>query len=204
MCALGGDQHRYTASNAKLYASIGIDGTTYEIGFDAVREMLGDIRGQTFLDFGCGAGRSTEFLADLGAGRVYGVDHDSRMLDVARARVMAGTTLLLASEEIPLPDASVDGAISLNVFIEIRTRGQMRRICAEVARVLRPGGSFIVESSSPMAFGHTSAATAIRHRKGFAAAPGHRALSARTEARSSSRTPTGPRTTTSVPSRMRD
>jgi hypothetical protein len=31
----------------------------------------------------------------------------------------------------------------------------MRRACAEIARTLRPGAPFILESSSPMAFGHT-------------------------------------------------
>jgi|GEM_PF-5470395 len=68
MGASGGDRHEYTAASAKLYGSIGIEGTTYEIGFDAVRELLGDIRDKTFLDFGCGAGRSTAFLMALGAG----------------------------------------------------------------------------------------------------------------------------------------
>jgi hypothetical protein len=31
----------------------------------------------------------------------------------------------------------------------------MRRACTEISRTLRPGGPFILESSSPMAFGHT-------------------------------------------------
>jgi hypothetical protein len=62
---------------------------------------------------------------------------------------------VLIDATIPLPDASVDGAVSLNVFIEIRTLGAMTRACAEIARILRPGASFALESSSPMAFGHT-------------------------------------------------
>jgi hypothetical protein len=37
--------------------------------------------------------------------------------------------------------------------MEIRTPGEMRRACAEIARTLCPGGPFILESSSPMAFG---------------------------------------------------
>ncbi len=155
MGASGGDRHEYSAVGARLYGSIGIEGTTYEIGFDAVGEMLGDLSDKTFLDFGCGAGRSTAFLIELGAGHVYGVDHDSNMLAVAQSRGIAGATFLPGGDEIPLPDASVDGAVSLNVFVEIRTAGQMARVCAEVARVLRPGAPFIMESSSPMAFGHS-------------------------------------------------
>jgi hypothetical protein len=56
---------------------------------------------------------------------------------------------------IPLPDASIDGAVSMNVFIEIRTLGEMTRACAQIARVLRRDAPFVLESSSPMAFGHT-------------------------------------------------
>lgn len=108
-----------------------------------------------FLDFGCGTGRSTAFLKALGAKRVYGVDHDQNMLDAALSAGIDGAAFMLADETIPLPDAAVDGAVSLNVFVEIRTLSQMRRICEEVARTLRPGGAFIVESTSPMAFGHT-------------------------------------------------
>ena len=52
-----GGRYSYTDGNAELYGSLGIEGTTYQIGFDAVAELLGDISGKTFLDFGCGTGR---------------------------------------------------------------------------------------------------------------------------------------------------
>jgi predicted RNA methylase len=51
-------RYSYTDGNAELYRSLGIEGTTYQIGFDAVGKLLGDITGKTFLDFGCGTGRS--------------------------------------------------------------------------------------------------------------------------------------------------
>jgi SAM-dependent methyltransferase len=107
------------------------------------------------LTFGCGAGRSAAFLRALGAGHVYGVDHDQDMIEEAESRALAGVTFLHADGAIPLPDASVDGAISVNVFVEMRTPGEMRRACGEIARTLRPGSPFILESSSPAAFGHT-------------------------------------------------
>lgn len=37
-----GGQYRYSADGAKIYGTLGIDGTTYEIGYDCVRESLGD------------------------------------------------------------------------------------------------------------------------------------------------------------------
>jgi SAM-dependent methyltransferase len=150
-----GGRYNYTDGNAGLYGLLGIEGTTYQIGFDAVAELLGDITATTFLDFGCGTGRSARFLKQLGARHVYAVDHDQNMIDQALSQDLDGVTFLRIDGPIPLPDASVDGAVSMNVFIEIRTLGAMTRACAEIARTLRPGAPFVLESSSPMAFGHT-------------------------------------------------
>jgi SAM-dependent methyltransferase len=148
--------YRYSADGAKIYGTLGVEGTTYEIGYDCVRESLGDgIAGKAFLDFGCGAGRSTFFLKALGAEHVYGVDHDQNMLDLALATKRDGVEFFLIADVIPLPDEAVDGAISLTVFVEIRTMAAMSKVCSEVARVLRHGSPFIVMSVSPMAFGRT-------------------------------------------------
>ena len=43
----------------------------------------------------------------------------------------------------------------MNVFIEIRTLGALAQACTEIARTLRPGAPFVLQSASPMAFGHT-------------------------------------------------
>jgi SAM-dependent methyltransferase len=150
-----GGRFSYASGGAELYASLGIAGTTYEIGFEAVRRALGDIRGRVLLDFGCGAGRSSAFLRSLGAGLVYGVDRDRDMIGKALARRLEGAVFKHMEEAVPLRDESVDAAVSLNVFIELRTLAEMGRACREVARTLRPGGTFIVESTSPLAFGHT-------------------------------------------------
>lgn len=150
-----GGRYHYTDTNAELYDSFGIEGTTYQIGYDAVAELLGDIRGKTLLDFGCGTGRSAKFLKELGAQHVYAVDHDQNMIDQALSQGPDNVTFLRIDSAIPLPDASVDGAVSMNVFIEIRTLDTMARACAEIARTLRAGAAFVLESSSPMAFGHT-------------------------------------------------
>ena len=74
------DRYSYTDGNAELYGLLGIEGTTYRIGFDAVAKLLGDVSGKAFLDFGCGTGRSARFLRGLGAQHVYAVDHDQNMI----------------------------------------------------------------------------------------------------------------------------
>lgn len=77
------------------------------------------------------------------------------MIDQALSQELDGVTFMRIDSAVPLPDMSVDGAVSMNVFIEIRTVGAMARTCAEIARTLRSGAPFVLESSSPMAFGHT-------------------------------------------------
>ena len=155
MGADSGSRFGYASGGAELHDQIGIEGTTYEIGFEAVRRALGDIQGQVLLDFGCGTGRRAAFLRSLGAGRVYGVDRDQDMIGKALTRRLDGIVFTRIDEVIPLADESVDGAVSLNVFIEIQTLTEMGGICREIARTLRPGSPFIVESTSPLAFGHT-------------------------------------------------
>ncbi|HET9970106.1 MAG TPA: class I SAM-dependent methyltransferase [Streptosporangiaceae bacterium] len=89
-----------------------------------------------FLDFGCGAGRSARFLRALSARHVYAVDHDQDMIGQALSRGLDAVTFIRTGDTIPRPDASVGGAVSMNVFIEIRTPSEMRRACAEIARIL--------------------------------------------------------------------
>ena len=69
---------------------------------------------------------------------MYAVDHDQNMIDQALARELDSVTFLRIDSVIPLPDTSVDGAVSMNVFIEIRTLSAMTRACAEIARTCAP------------------------------------------------------------------
>lgn len=72
--------HKYTSDSAKLYKQLGIKGTTYEPGFEEAARLLGDLSEKTVLDFGCGTGRTTRFLKELGAEAVIGVDVNPNML----------------------------------------------------------------------------------------------------------------------------
>jgi len=82
----------------------------------------------------------------------------------------------------------------------------MEHVCAGVARVLRPGSPFIVESSSLMAFRAFLPQLPLPAGRGPAQRlphPAPRASSPPARAASSSRTPTGPKMTTCAPWRTR-
>ena len=69
---------------ARAYATLQFPGTYY-LAFRDLPALIGRYNhGRRALDFGCGTGRSTRFLTDLGL-KVVGVDISQAMLDQARA-----------------------------------------------------------------------------------------------------------------------
>jgi SAM-dependent methyltransferase len=104
--------------------------------------------GETVLDLGSGAGADVLISARrVGAtGKAIGLDMTDEMLELARANSAdAGVNNVEFVkgylEEIPLPDGSVDVVISNCV---INLAADKRKVIAEAARVLRPGGRFAV------------------------------------------------------------
>ncbi len=99
--------------------------------------------GETVLDLGSGAGLDG-IIASWRAGptgRVIGVDLNPSMCLKAQAHAAAtGTTMECHEgrmEDIPLPDATADVAISNGV---INLSFRKRRVMRELFRVLKPGG----------------------------------------------------------------
>jgi len=104
--------------------------------------------GETVLDLGSGAGADVLISARrVGpSGKAIGLDMTDEMLDLARRNAAeAGVENVEFVkgyiEEIPLPDDSVDVVLSNCV---INLAADKRKVLAEAARVLRPGGRFAV------------------------------------------------------------
>ncbi|WP_207798676.1 arsenite methyltransferase [Candidatus Cryosericum terrychapinii] len=122
-------------------ANLGL-GCGNPLAFSALKE------GDVVLDLGSGAGFDS-FLAarKVGkTGKVIGVDMTPEMIAKARANAMAGNFenvefLLGDIEALPLPDNSVDAAIS-NCVINLVPDKQ--KVFQELNRVLRPEGRFMI------------------------------------------------------------
>jgi SAM-dependent methyltransferase len=106
--------------------------------------LIGDIRGQVVLDYGCGDGSDTALLAARGA-HVVALDLSRDLLDLAAQRIAAdspaGTVQFLcaSAHAVPLPDESVDLVFGDAVLHHL----DLALASAEVFRVLRPGGRAI-------------------------------------------------------------
>ncbi len=102
------------------------------------RGMQAEPRGLTVLDVGCGTGG---FLAPLSSfGPVTGVELDEPALEWCRDRNLP-RLLRAQSDDLPLPDASVD---LICMFDVIEHTPDDRAVLREALRVLRPGGHIAV------------------------------------------------------------
>ena len=111
----------------------------------AIQAYLPEERPLTILDLGSGTGRLTPGLAEEFGGPVYGVEPSDRMREIAEATAAhrAVTYLPGSAEEIPLPEASVDGVLMFLSFHHFRD--QLKAL-QEVHRVLKPGGAAFLRS----------------------------------------------------------
>jgi SAM-dependent methyltransferase len=148
------DRQLYVPTKADLYKTIGVAGTTFQMSFDDTAAVMKDLSGKTMLDFGCGTGRSAQFLLSLGAERVVGVDHDREMIEQAEKLNNPLLQFHYINERIPYPDNTFDGGLCTHVLIEFSSRQKMESTLGEVYRVLKPEASFVVVSTNPASINH--------------------------------------------------
>lgn len=108
--------------------------------------LLGDVRGKTVLEYGCGDGSNTVLLAHRGA-HVISLDLSPELISVARARLRAhgiesGTSFVVGSaHNVPLPDGSVDVVFGIAILHHL----DLTLSAEEVKRILKNGGIAIFQ-----------------------------------------------------------
>lgn len=112
--------------------------------------VLGEVRGKDVIELGCGTAYISAWLVKLGA-KVTGVDITPAQLDTARrCSEELGIDLELIeanAEDVPLPDASFDLAISeygASIWCD------PYKWIPEAARLLRPGGELVFLCNSTL------------------------------------------------------
>ena len=113
-----------------------------------VSRALGDVRGLSVLDVGCGTGRHAVELAKAGA-HVTGVDFSNGMLEKARAKPGAESVRFIhqdAAATLPFEPRSFDRVISCLVVDHVK---DLATFFSELHRVCRDDGSIVVSVMHP-------------------------------------------------------
>jgi ubiquinone/menaquinone biosynthesis C-methylase UbiE len=116
--------------------------TPYSLEF--AYHLLGEVKGQKVLDYGCGAGENSTFLALRGA-KVCGVDISPELLELAKQRLKIHNVgedaefLVGSAHDLPVPDESIDVVFGMAILHHL----DLELSSKEVFRVLKKGGRAI-------------------------------------------------------------
>lgn len=116
----------------------------------ATLSLLPDVAGLRVLDAGCGPGWYAAWLCDHGAA-VTGFDASPKMIALAQQRTGGRADLRVADMGQPLTflaNGSFDVVLSALAVHYVPDFGPL---CAEFARVLKPGGLFVFSTGHPFA-----------------------------------------------------
>ncbi len=134
---------RIPESIIQRYANT-LESTNYSLEYSYF--LLGDVKGKTVLDYGCGLGDNSVLLADRGA-KVIGVDISPDLMELAQKRIEAHNMQDLtefrigSAHELPLEDESVDVVFGMAILHHL----DLDISSKEVYRVLKNGGRAIFQ-----------------------------------------------------------
>lgn len=131
---------RSSATNRADFAARAADYDRLRPGFGELDDLLvreADLRGRRVLDVGCGTGRFAAWLADEHHARVWGVDREPKMIEVAKARGSRVRFKLADAERLPFRDEWFERATTQLVVHHLdrpRAFAQVRRVLAADGR----------------------------------------------------------------------
>lgn len=112
-------------------------------GLEYAFHLLGDVRGRTVLDLGCGTGENIVLLLERGA-QVIGMDISPDLIAIAQKRLndanLKASLAVGDAYQTGLPDESVDVIFSMALIHHL----DIKLVRDEMWRVLRKGGVIIL------------------------------------------------------------
>ncbi|OGN33915.1 MAG: hypothetical protein A3I39_01485 [Candidatus Yanofskybacteria bacterium RIFCSPLOWO2_02_FULL_47_9b] len=131
---------------AEQYEKWGHGATTdWELGHKKIAKLLEPIKGKRILDFGCGSGKFSIYLNNLGA-EVIGVDISQTQLEVAR-RVSDKSIQYFIDTDPTVEEKFTgyfDAGVMIFVLCEISSQEIMGQVLSRVHKLLKPGAELVV------------------------------------------------------------
>ena len=112
-------------------------------------ELIGDVKGKTILDLGCGAGGHDRKLIELGAKYVLGIDLSSKMIEEAKKNTSSDKIeyKVMSMLDIDKLDKKFDLVVS---SLAIHYIEDYDGLCKKVFNILNDSGEFIFSYGHPM------------------------------------------------------
>jgi len=132
---------RSSATSGSDFAARAADYDRLRPGFGRFDDLLvqeADLRGRRVLDVGCGTGRFAAWLVDEHHARVWGVDREPKMIEVAQARGSRVRFKLAEAERLPFKDEWFERVTTQLVIHHL----DRPRAFAQIHRVLASGGRY--------------------------------------------------------------
>jgi SAM-dependent methyltransferase len=146
---MGFDNVYNDARRAEAYAKLEFPGTYYLAYRDLPDIIARHAAGKRALDFGCGTGRSTRFLENLGFEAV-GIDIADDMLNQAQAANPGGDYRLVEDGSLHnLEGESFDLVLSVFTFDNIPTMEKKVALFSQLGDMLREDGVIVSVVSDP-------------------------------------------------------
>jgi ubiquinone/menaquinone biosynthesis C-methylase UbiE len=141
-------------ARAEAYATLEFK-NTYHLAYRDIPAILAEhVRGRKSVDFGCGTGRSTRFLRQLGF-EVTGVDIAEDMIRKARQLDPSGDYRLIPGDDLgALPSGTYDLVLAAFTFDNIAGRDNKLRILRDLGRLLKRQGKLVLIVSRPEIYTH--------------------------------------------------
>lgn len=118
-----------------------IKGTGY-LAFRDLPSLFQNVSGKKALDFGCGAGRSSNYLKKLGY-HVTGIDIDRQMIKQAAIHTKSCEFLHLTGKQLPFQDHTFDLVFNSFVLFDISSKEEIISIFQELKRVCKKDGEIV-------------------------------------------------------------
>jgi SAM-dependent methyltransferase len=149
-------------TRADAYSTLEFKNTYYLAYRDLPAMVREHVQGTRALDFGCGTGRSTRFLRELGF-QVTGVDIAEDMIRKARERDPSGDYRLVPGDDLScLTPGAYDLVLSMFTFDNIAGSETKQRIFRDLGRLLTTTGKIVHVVSRPEIYWHEWASFSTR------------------------------------------
>jgi ubiquinone/menaquinone biosynthesis C-methylase UbiE len=121
---------------------------TRDLDQQVMREALADLRFHSILEIGCGTGKNTAFLAQIGD-HIHALDFSEGMIEKAREKVKAKNvrfSMADLTQRWPCDDQTYDLIVCNLVLEHIE---ELSFIFSEAFRILSAGGKFLMNELHP-------------------------------------------------------